>query len=85
VASGLNIAAVAGETLETSANKSYQVMVKADSGIQIRSKTSPASASPVRRRLGDACGAALLDGDKEAPIRRPSSVSKRRSPPCWIS
>ena len=33
VASGLNIAAVAGETLETSANKSYQVIVKADSGI----------------------------------------------------
>lgn len=33
VSSGLNIAAVAGETLETSANKSYQVMVKADSGI----------------------------------------------------
>lgn len=33
VASGLNIAAVAGETLETSANKSYQVMVRADSGI----------------------------------------------------
>jgi NitT/TauT family transport system substrate-binding protein len=33
VANGLNIAAVAGETLETSANKSYQVMVKADSGI----------------------------------------------------
>jgi NitT/TauT family transport system substrate-binding protein len=33
VASGLNLAAVAGETLETSANKSYQVMVKPDSGI----------------------------------------------------
>jgi len=33
VASGLNIAAVAGETLETSANKSYQVMVRPDSGI----------------------------------------------------
>ena len=33
VANGLNLAAVAGETLETSANKSYQVMVKPDSGI----------------------------------------------------
>ena len=33
VASGLNIAAVAGETLETSANKSFQVMVRPDSGI----------------------------------------------------
>jgi NitT/TauT family transport system substrate-binding protein len=33
VASGLNIAAVAGETVEDSANKSFQVMVKADSGI----------------------------------------------------
>ena len=33
VSSGLNIAAVAGETLETSANKSFQVIVKADSGI----------------------------------------------------
>jgi NitT/TauT family transport system substrate-binding protein len=33
VASGLNIAAVAGETLETSANKSFQVIVKPDSGI----------------------------------------------------
>ena len=33
VASGLNIAAVAGETVETAANKSFQVMVRADSGI----------------------------------------------------
>jgi NitT/TauT family transport system substrate-binding protein len=33
VASGLNLAAVAGETLETSNNKSYEVMVRADSGI----------------------------------------------------
>jgi NitT/TauT family transport system substrate-binding protein len=33
VASGLNIVAVAGETLETSANKSFQVMVRPDSGI----------------------------------------------------
>jgi NitT/TauT family transport system substrate-binding protein len=33
VASGLNLAAVAGETLETTANKSYQVLVRADSGI----------------------------------------------------
>jgi NitT/TauT family transport system substrate-binding protein len=33
VANGLNIAAVAGETLETSANKSFQVIVKPDSGI----------------------------------------------------
>jgi NitT/TauT family transport system substrate-binding protein len=32
-ASGLNLAAVAGETLETSSNKSFQVMVRADSGI----------------------------------------------------
>jgi len=33
VASGLNLAAVAGETLETSNNKSFEVMVRADSGI----------------------------------------------------
>jgi NitT/TauT family transport system substrate-binding protein len=33
VASGLNLAAVAGETLETSSNKSFQVLVRADSGI----------------------------------------------------
>jgi NitT/TauT family transport system substrate-binding protein len=33
VSSGLNIAAVAGETLETSANKSYEVVVRPDSGI----------------------------------------------------
>jgi ABC-type nitrate/sulfonate/bicarbonate transport system substrate-binding protein len=33
VASGLNLAAVAGETLETSKNKSFQVLVRADSGI----------------------------------------------------
>jgi NitT/TauT family transport system substrate-binding protein len=33
VASGLNLAAVAGETLETSSNKSFQVMVRADGGI----------------------------------------------------
>ena len=33
VASGLNIAAVAGETVETAANKSFQVIVRADSGI----------------------------------------------------
>src|SRR3984957_12372225 len=33
VANGLNIAAVAGETLETSSNKSFQVIVKPDSGI----------------------------------------------------
>jgi NitT/TauT family transport system substrate-binding protein len=33
VAGGLNLAAVAGETLETSNNKSFQVMVRADSGI----------------------------------------------------
>ena len=32
-ASGLNLAAVAGETLETSNNKSFQVLVRADSGI----------------------------------------------------
>lgn len=34
VASGLNLAAVAGETLETSSNKSFQVMVRADSPIK---------------------------------------------------
>jgi NitT/TauT family transport system substrate-binding protein len=33
VASGLNLAAVAGETVETAANKSFQVIVRADSGI----------------------------------------------------
>jgi NitT/TauT family transport system substrate-binding protein len=33
VASGLNLAAVAGETLETANNKSFQVMVRPDSGI----------------------------------------------------
>ncbi len=33
VASGLNIAAVAGETVETASNKSFQVMVRADGGI----------------------------------------------------
>jgi NitT/TauT family transport system substrate-binding protein len=33
VANGLNIAAVAGETLETATNKSFQVIVRADSGI----------------------------------------------------
>lgn len=33
VASGLNIAAVAGETVETKNNMSFQVMVRADSGI----------------------------------------------------
>ena len=33
VASGLDLAAVAGETLETSANKSFHVLVRADSGI----------------------------------------------------
>lgn len=33
VKSGLNLAAVAGETLETSSNKSYQVLVRSDSGI----------------------------------------------------
>jgi ABC-type amino acid transport substrate-binding protein len=33
-ANGLNIAAVAGETVETSHNKSYQVMVRADSNIK---------------------------------------------------
>ncbi|HEX4407829.1 MAG TPA: ABC transporter substrate-binding protein [Xanthobacteraceae bacterium] len=32
-AGGLNIAAVSGETVEDSANKSFQVIVKADSGI----------------------------------------------------
>jgi NitT/TauT family transport system substrate-binding protein len=32
-ASGLDLAAVAGETLETSNNKSFQVLVRADSGI----------------------------------------------------
>jgi NitT/TauT family transport system substrate-binding protein len=32
-ANGLNIAAVAGETFETSSNKSFQVIVKPDSGI----------------------------------------------------
>jgi NitT/TauT family transport system substrate-binding protein len=31
---GLNIAAVAGETIETAGNKSFQVMVSADSGIK---------------------------------------------------
>lgn len=34
VANGMNLAAVAGETLETSANKSYQVLVRADSDIK---------------------------------------------------
>jgi len=33
VASGINLAAVAGETIETSANKAYQVLVRADGGI----------------------------------------------------
>jgi len=33
VASGLNIAAVAGETVETANNKSYQVLIRPDSGI----------------------------------------------------
>jgi ABC-type nitrate/sulfonate/bicarbonate transport system substrate-binding protein len=33
VASGLNLAAVAGETLETSQNKAFQLLVRADSGI----------------------------------------------------
>jgi ABC-type nitrate/sulfonate/bicarbonate transport system substrate-binding protein len=33
-ANGLNIAAVAGETIETSHNKSYQVLVRADSDIK---------------------------------------------------
>ncbi len=33
VASGLNIAAVAGETVETARNKSYQVLVRPDGGI----------------------------------------------------
>jgi len=33
VANGINLAAVAGETIETSANKAYQVLVRADSGI----------------------------------------------------
>ncbi len=33
-ANGLNIAAVAGETLETSGSKSYQVLVRSDSAIQ---------------------------------------------------
>lgn len=33
VANGLNIAAVAGETVETATHKSYQVLVRADSGI----------------------------------------------------
>jgi NitT/TauT family transport system substrate-binding protein len=33
VAGGLNIAAVAGETVETANNKSYQVLVRPDSGI----------------------------------------------------
>jgi NitT/TauT family transport system substrate-binding protein len=33
VASGLNLAAVAGETLETGSNKSFQVVVRPDSGI----------------------------------------------------
>jgi NitT/TauT family transport system substrate-binding protein len=32
-ASGLNVVAVAGETVETASQKSYQVMVRADSGI----------------------------------------------------
>jgi NitT/TauT family transport system substrate-binding protein len=34
VASGLEIAAVAGETIETAGNKSFQVMVRADSDIK---------------------------------------------------
>jgi NitT/TauT family transport system substrate-binding protein len=34
VASGINLAAVAGETIETSTNKAYQVLVRADSGIK---------------------------------------------------
>jgi ABC-type nitrate/sulfonate/bicarbonate transport system substrate-binding protein len=33
-AHGLNIAAVSGETIETANNKSFQVLVRADSGIQ---------------------------------------------------
>jgi NitT/TauT family transport system substrate-binding protein len=33
VASGLNVAAVAGETVETANNKSYQVLIRSDSGI----------------------------------------------------
>jgi NitT/TauT family transport system substrate-binding protein len=33
VANGINLAAVAGETIETSANKAYQVLVRADGGI----------------------------------------------------
>jgi NitT/TauT family transport system substrate-binding protein len=43
VASGLNLAAVAGETLETASNKSFQVMVRPDSGI-----TSPKDLSGKR-------------------------------------
>jgi NitT/TauT family transport system substrate-binding protein len=34
VANGINLAAVAGETIETSANKAYQVLVRADGGIK---------------------------------------------------
>lgn len=34
VASGLNVAAVAGETVETAANKSYQVLVRPDGSIK---------------------------------------------------
>ena len=43
VASGLNLAAVAGETLEMASNKSFQVMVRPDSGI-----TSPKDLSGKR-------------------------------------
>ena len=64
VANGLNIAAVSGETLETSANKSFQVIVKPDSGIN----THEGSCRQTRRRagcrLGNACGDAISSGQR---------------------
>ena len=63
VASGLNIAAVAGETVEDSANKSFQVIVKADSGINSDEGSRRQARRRAGRRLGHACRDAVSGGE----------------------
>lgn len=77
VASGLNLAAVAGETLETASNKSFQVMVRPDSGI-----TSPKDLSGKRVAtpgLGSVMHLALLYWVRQDGAIRAASPASRRS------
>ena len=76
VASGINLAAVSGETIETSANKAYQVLVR-DDGV-IKSPKDLAGKRIAGPGVGSVMHVVLVDWVKRdgGDPRRRSSASK---------